>query len=123
MPEAWPIAYNDMAPYYEQAETLYRVHGTQDPLAPAGGELLAPSPASERELALFAALHGAGLNPYRIHSASERVPGCAGCSGMLCPVHAEMTLPEHVSTPLSRTGARRSCQVAELSGLKRKAGA
>jgi choline dehydrogenase-like flavoprotein len=85
LPDAWPISYEEMAPYYEQAENLYRVHGTQDPLAPSGNELLAPSPASERELAVIAALQGAGLNPYRLHSALERVPGCAGCPGMLCP--------------------------------------
>ncbi len=30
-------------------------------------------------------LKGVGLHPYRIHSALERVPGCAGCPGMLCP--------------------------------------
>jgi choline dehydrogenase-like flavoprotein len=85
LPEAWPISYEEMAPFYERAESLYRVRGTPDPLAPTGSSLLEPSPASDRELAVFAALQGAGLNPYRIHSASERVPGCAGCHGMLCP--------------------------------------
>jgi len=27
---AWPITYNDLAPYYDQAEALYRVHGSPD---------------------------------------------------------------------------------------------
>ena len=85
LPEAWPISYDEMAPFYERAESLFRVRGTQDPLASTGSSLLEPSPASDRELAVFAALQGAGLNPYRIHSASEGVPGCAGCPGMLCP--------------------------------------
>ena len=85
LPEEWPISYEEMAPFYERAETLYRVRGTQDPLAPTGNSLLEPPPASGRELAVFAALQVAGLNPYRIHSASERVPACAGCPGMLCP--------------------------------------
>jgi choline dehydrogenase-like flavoprotein len=85
LPEAWPISYEEMVPFYDRAESLYRVRGTQDPLAPARSSLLEPPPASDRELAVFAALQGAGLNPYRIHSALERVPGCAGCPGMLCP--------------------------------------
>jgi choline dehydrogenase-like flavoprotein len=85
LPEAWPISYEDMVPFYARAESLYRVRGTQDPLASTASSLLEPSPASDRELGVFSALQGAGLNPYRIHSASERVPGCAGCPGMLCP--------------------------------------
>jgi choline dehydrogenase-like flavoprotein len=85
LPEAWPISYEELAPYYERAESLYRVRGTQDPLAPSGSNLLEPPATSDRELAVLAALRGAGLNPYRIHAASERLPGCAGCPGMLCP--------------------------------------
>jgi len=74
-----------MVPFYERAENLYRVRGTQDPLASTVGSLLEPLPASDRELAVFDALKGVGLSPYRIHSALERVPGCLGCPGMLCP--------------------------------------
>ena len=85
LPEAWPITHEDMAPFYDRAESLYRVRGTQDPLAPTGASLLEPPPASDRELAVFDALKGVGLNPYRIHSALEHVPGCTGCPGMLCP--------------------------------------
>ena len=85
LPEAWPVSYEEMAPFYERAESLYRVRGTQDPLAPTGASLIEPPPASDRELAVFDALKGVGLNPYRIHSALEHVPGCVGCPGMLCP--------------------------------------
>ncbi len=85
LPEAWPVSYEEMAPFYERAESLYRVRGTQDPLAPTGVGLLEPSPASAREVAVFDAVKGVGLHPYRIHSALERVPGCAECPGMLCP--------------------------------------
>jgi choline dehydrogenase-like flavoprotein len=85
LPEAWPVSYQEMVPFYERAERLYRVRGTQDPLASTTSSLLQPPPASDRELAIFGALKGAGLNPYRIHSAVEHVPGCAGCAGMLCP--------------------------------------
>lgn len=86
LPEAWPVGYEEMLPFYERAERLYRVRGTPDPLAstPSGG-LLDPPPASDAETAVTAALRQAGLNPYRIHSASEHLPGCTGCAGMLCP--------------------------------------
>src|SRR4051812_33779090 len=36
IPEEWAIGYDDLAPYYAQAEALYRVRGTLDPLFPAG---------------------------------------------------------------------------------------
>jgi choline dehydrogenase-like flavoprotein len=85
LPEEWPINYEEMIPFYERAESLYRVRGTQDPLASPLSSLLEPPPASGRELAILDALKGVGLNPYRIHSAVERVPGCTGCPGMLCP--------------------------------------
>jgi len=85
LPEAWPISYEEMVPFYERAESLYRVRGTQDPLASTVASLLEPPPASDRELVVFDALKGVGLNPYRIHCAVERVPGCFGCPGMLCP--------------------------------------
>jgi choline dehydrogenase-like flavoprotein len=85
LPEAWPVSYEEMVPYYERAESLYRVRGTEDPLAPTGANLLEPAPASDRELAIVDALKRGGLNPYRLHTAVERVPGCLGCDGMLCP--------------------------------------
>jgi len=85
LPEAWPVSYEEMGPFYERAESLYRVRGTQDPLAPTTAGLLDPPPESDRELAVFDALKGVGLNPYRLHTAVEHVPGCLGCPGMLCP--------------------------------------
>jgi choline dehydrogenase-like flavoprotein len=85
LPEAWPISYEDMIPFYEQAEKLFRVRGTPDPLAAETAELLEPPAPSEKELAVFEALKQAGLNPYRIHSACERVADCFGCPAMLCP--------------------------------------
>src|SRR4029077_3137983 len=85
LPEAWPTSYEEMVAFYERAESLYRVRGTPDPLASTPSSLLEPPPASDRELAVVEALKGVGLNPYRLHSALERVPGCSGCPGMLCP--------------------------------------
>src|SRR5437868_5247709 len=47
LPEAWPISYEEMVPFYERAESLFRVRGTEDPLAPTGTNLLEPVPASD----------------------------------------------------------------------------
>lgn len=85
LPETWPVSYEEMRTFYERAERLYRVRGTQDPLAPPGPSLLEPPPPSTRESAVFDALEGAGLHPYRIHYALEQTPGCDGCAGRLCP--------------------------------------
>lgn len=85
LPDAWPVNYEEMAVFYERAERLYRVRGTQDPLAPPVAALLEPPPASARELAIFETLKTAGLHPYRIHYALEQAPGCDGCPGRLCP--------------------------------------
>ncbi len=85
LPDAWPVSYEEMAVFYERAERLYRVRGTQDPLAPPVAGLLEPPPASARELAIFETLKTAGLHPYRIHYALEQAPGCDGCAGVLCP--------------------------------------
>ena len=35
LPEEWPIEYQDLEPYYREAELLFRVRGTDDPLATA----------------------------------------------------------------------------------------
>src|SRR5207245_1518807 len=37
---AWPITYNDLEPYYSQAEQLYQVHGNrgEDPTEPPAGK-------------------------------------------------------------------------------------
>ena len=86
LPETWPVSYEEMAPFYERAESLYRVRGTQDPLAPpSAASLMEPPQASDRELEVSDRLQSVGLSPYRIHSASEQLPGCYGCPGMLCP--------------------------------------
>lgn len=85
LPEKWPISYEDLRPYYERAEELYRVRGSRDPLAPAEGrKLLAPPPLSPRDRHLHESFQLLGLHPYRIHVACEFADGCTGCAAGPC---------------------------------------
>ncbi len=85
LPEAWPISYEELAPFYQQAEELFHVRGTRDPLHPAGDTgLAAPPPASPRDEALLESFESAGLHPYRLHSGRRYVPGCDECPAGAC---------------------------------------
>lgn len=86
LPEAWPISYEDLRPYYRRAEELYRVRGTHDPLNPDRDcFLLEPPPLSERDQHFFESFGRLGLHPYRVHAGYEFLPGCEQCAGSLCP--------------------------------------
>lgn len=87
LPERWPISYADMEPWYREAEALYRVRGTNDPLRPAleAGRTLLPPPPQTRESDWLSTHVGIkGLHPYRLPMACEFVDGCQGCQGYLC---------------------------------------
>jgi choline dehydrogenase-like flavoprotein len=84
IPEAWPIGYDTLRPFYDQAERLYGVRGTPDPLAPATPVLLPPRRPSAHEAALTEALCSAGLHPYRLHYACEQIADCEGCANTVC---------------------------------------
>ncbi|MFY0567271.1 GMC oxidoreductase [Archangium lansingense] len=85
LPEAWPITYEELAPYYAKAEELYRVRGSADPMRPGVSFRLMDPPAPVgKEQAFLEGFKELGLNPYRIHYACEQVPGCDTCVGALC---------------------------------------
>ena len=67
---AWPFDYNELAPYYEQAEQLYRVHGKAgvDPSEPSRARPYAsePKPVEPFLEPLRAALKRQGCQPYDI---------------------------------------------------------
>jgi len=64
----WEISYGDLAPYYERAETLYRVHGKAglDPTEPArtAGYAYGPKPIEPFMQELSSSLQRQGLHPY-----------------------------------------------------------
>jgi choline dehydrogenase-like flavoprotein len=82
LPEKWPISYEELRPFYERAESLFRVRGTADPLYPAGADHLRPPPVlAARDAHLFQSFQRLGLHPYRIHVAYEFAENCSGCVG------------------------------------------
>jgi len=86
LPDSWPITYEDLLPYYRQAEELFRVRGTPDPLQPDPDAPLREAPAlSPRDQDFLESFRELGLHPYRAHVAYEFVPGCEECGGALCP--------------------------------------
>ena len=83
--KAWPISMAELQPYYRQAEALYRVRGSADPLRRDWPDLLAPPPLSAAAAALSQRLAKHAMHPYQLPSACEYVPGCMTCQGYLCP--------------------------------------
>lgn len=65
---AWPLKYSDYAPYYDEAEALYQVHGRQglDPTEPPrSSDYPHPAVSHEPRIAwIDKALQRKGLNPF-----------------------------------------------------------
>ncbi len=119
LPEAWPIEYAELLPYYQRAEALYRVCGTPDPLDPHGADaaLREPPPLSQRDRALFESFEAAGLHPYRAHVGCEFVEGCGECGATLCPRACKSDAGRICLLPALRDhGAKllADCEVVEL---------
>lgn len=86
LPVTWPVSYEELLPYYEKAESLYRVRGSTDPLRAAPHPSFRPPPPLCSATSILAQqLIAKGLHPYRLPQACEFVPGCSGCQGFLCP--------------------------------------
>lgn len=87
IPDQWPVSHGEMVPYYEEAERLFRVRGTPDPLKGMrlSGQYLTPpplTPVGQELTEFFASRH---LNPYYLPVACEFVEGCTCCQSYLCP--------------------------------------
>ncbi|MFN0123079.1 MAG: GMC oxidoreductase [Blastocatellia bacterium] len=98
---AWPISYDDLEPYYTQAENLYHVHGNrgEDPTEPWASAPY-PHPAVSHEPRMqqlhedFAAL---GCRPFHVPlgimlkegDPRSRCIRCATCDGYPCLVNAK----------------------------------
>jgi choline dehydrogenase-like flavoprotein len=99
---AWPIAYDELEPYYTKAEHLYRVHGERgvDPTEPwASGPYAFPPVSHEPRIqGLHDALERCGLHPFHVplgvmldekNRAQSRCIRCSTCDGYPCLVMAK----------------------------------
>jgi choline dehydrogenase-like flavoprotein len=99
---AWPISYEDMEPYYTQAEQLYQVHGArgEDPTDPPASAPY-PHPAVSHEpriQQLSDDLAKAGFHPFHApcgilldesNMPYSKCVRCQNCDGFPCLVHAK----------------------------------
>jgi len=99
---AWPISYDELEPYYTQAEHLYQVHGArgEDPTEPpASAPYPFPAVSHEPRIQQLADdLEAAGHQPFHapcgIRLDESNMPysacvRCADCDGFPCLVHAK----------------------------------
>jgi choline dehydrogenase-like flavoprotein len=99
---AWPIGYDEMEPYYAQAEQLYQVHGNrgEDPTEPAtSGAYPWPAVSHEPRIQHLAEdFQAAGLHPFHTPLGvmldestprKSRCIRCNTCDGFPCLVHAK----------------------------------
>ena len=99
---AWPISYDELEPYYTQAEHLYEVHGArgEDPTEPPTSAPYPFPPVSHepRIQRLADQLEAAGLHPFhapcgiRLNEANlpySACVRCVNCDGFPCLVHGK----------------------------------
>jgi choline dehydrogenase-like flavoprotein len=71
---AWPVGFDEFAPFYDEAERLYRV----------GSANADPPPISEWDERLMDQLRSSGLQPQRLKVAIGYDADCRECMGRLC---------------------------------------
>jgi choline dehydrogenase-like flavoprotein len=119
---AWPLRYQDLEPYYGEAERMYRVHGStgEDPTEPWRSAPF-PYPALEHEpyiADLAERLRQQGVNPSANSMGVDRRAGgrcvrCATCDGFPCRVDAKSDAQTCGIDPAIATGNARL-----LSGMR-----
>ncbi len=118
LPDSWPIRWEELVPFYREAEALFGVTGTPDPLNPDPEQkLVEPPPLSARDQDLHDSFRELGLHPYRAHAGLRFVPGCDGCPGVMCPRGCKSDAGRVCLMPaLEKHGARilADCEVTGL---------
>lgn len=118
----WPVSNADMRPYYDEAERLLEICGTPNPLAAEAdrGPLREPPPPSRADALLTERFRGAGLHPYRAHSAIRHVEGCLSCLGRKCPKPCKMDGRSAGVEPALATGRATLLDRCEVMALRGK---
>jgi choline dehydrogenase-like flavoprotein len=125
VPEAWPITYQQMSPWYAEAEKLLGVRGQADPLRPeaaAVGLPAAPAFSADNQ-PLVDHLEARGLHPYHLPMACEYTDGCTTCQTYLCAQSCKNESSRNCLLPaLTEYGAQllADCRVIRLDSDRRQ---
>lgn len=124
---AWPFTYADLEPYYCQAESLYRVHGStgEDPSEPWRSEPY-PFPALPHEAYVeetMSRLRTQGLHPASTAMGIDLQPGgacirCRTCDGFPCQLDAKSDAETCALNPAISTGRVRLLTNARVLRLE-----
>ncbi len=108
----WPLAYEELAPYFDRAEDLFGVSGDHRVAPPHLGRRMRPYPGALPEYEpisqrLASAFADAGLAPFPLPLAIdfERCLRCPGCPGFACPTGARASSYDRAIAPAVRNGA------------------
>lgn len=110
---AWPVSYDEFAPYYDEAERLMGTHGTMgaDPIEPPrSGPFPHPAIGHEPEIeAIGEKLRAKGLRPFPLPIAIDLHQGgkcvrCATCDGFACKLGAKNDAEVRLVGPALKTG-------------------
>lgn len=114
----WPIHYDDLRPYYDQAEQLFSLSAEPDddyaplqpPSAATDAEMLPLAPINRR---LLAANRARGLRPFRLPLAidARRCQRCDCCAGYVCPTGARRSAADLIETAVTQHGLQLLTQV------------
>ena len=119
----WPVSYDDMAPWFDKAQEMYRLHGEPDPLSDRPTPSLAtPPPVGEGDAAIIERLRANGIHPYRLHTALSYLPGCAECLGRKCPRPCKMDGRSAGLEPALATGRAALLDRCEVTALRGRPG-
>ena len=109
---AWPFSYKDLAPFYADAERIYKVHGAPDgdPTDPRGEDPYPhpPVPLPPLVAKFEARLRASGTStapvPRGVDFAGGRCTNCPSCDGYLCTRNAKMDAEVAAVQPALTTG-------------------
>ena len=115
----WPERYDTFVPYFEDAERIYNVCGTDDPLSTeAPSNLMPPPELADGDRAMMATLQRQGLHPYQIHLAVRFLPECTRCFGYKCPRACKMDARSAGVEPALKTGNAYVLDMCEVKAIR-----
>jgi choline dehydrogenase-like flavoprotein len=124
----WPIGYEQLEPYYTEAEDLYQVAGSTDDLGPLArprwGFPRPAQPLKPINRILMSANQAAGLGPFRLPLAIDfqSCLDCDACPGHICPTGARQSSAQLLDRSVAAGDRLQVLTSTEVERLCRDAG-